>query len=272
MMYWKGAKTSKSQTQESHMKRGPERKVEIKEEMLITLMKLRLGLLNEYIARTFNLSEGLVSSIFTTWVKVIGPLLKESIFLPDPENIRANLPRCFMKRTTRLRDILDCTEFFIERPRELELQALTWSDYKKHNTIKVLVVITPRGKIGFLSEAWGGRTSDRHITQNNGFMDKVESYDQYMADRGFDIAGDLLLHRTELVIPPGARSHEQMSGSDVKKTKEVANLGIHIERAIERIKRFRILKTTLPLTLVHLANDIIMACAGLCNLLDPLIK
>jgi len=33
---------------------------------------------------------------------------------------------------------MDCTEIFIERPRNMELQASTWSDYKKHNTAKYL--------------------------------------------------------------------------------------------------------------------------------------
>ena len=94
----------------------------------------------------------------------------------------------------------------------------------------------------------------------------------YMADRGFDIVNDLLMKRAELVIPPGAGGKEQMAGSDVKKTKVVANLRIHVERAIERLKRFRLLKGILPISLLPLADDIITSCAGLCNLLEPLVK
>ena len=63
-----------------------------------------------------------------------------------------------------------------------------------------------------------------------------------------------------------------MTAKDVEKTKVVANLRIHVERAIERIKRFRLLKYTLPISLLPLADDIIQACAGLCNLLDPLVR
>jgi hypothetical protein len=123
-----------------------------------------------------------------------------------------------------------------------------------------------------VSEAWGGRASDRHIVQKSIFLDTVEPYDLYMADRGFPIADDLLTKYATLVIPPGARGKEQMSGSDVVKTKVVANLRIHVERAIERLKRFRILKGVMPITLVPLSDNIIMTCAGLCNLLDPLVK
>ena len=62
--------------------------------------------------------------------------------------------------------ILDCTEIFIERPSNLQARAQTWSEYKDHNTIKVLVAITPQGTISFLSKAFGGRASDNYISQN----------------------------------------------------------------------------------------------------------
>ena len=37
-------------------------------------------------------------------------------------------------------------------------------------------------------------------------------------------------------VQPGARGKGQMTKSEVKKTKEVANLQIHVERAINRTK------------------------------------
>jgi len=271
MNYWRGSSTTKDAMKVFTRKRGRRRKLQQKDEMLLTLMKLRLGLLNEDIAYRFDIAESTVSSIFTTWIKVLASVLEPTIRTPPPECIRPNLPRCFSKYKN-LRGILDCTEVFIERPRDLKLQALTWSDYKKHNTIKFLVVMTPRGRISFLSSVWGGRASDRHIVLNSSFMSTVEPYDQYMVDRGFNIREDLLTKYADLIIPPGARGKEQMSGADVNKTKSIANLRIHIERAIERIKRYRILQCILPISLLPLADDIIQTCGGLCNLLGPLVK
>ena len=273
--YWRGTKHSVSVDEKQSRKkssRGPQRKLKKKDEFFLTLLKLKQGLLNQFLADMFQVSQSLISSIFTTWIKIISCTLKESIQMPPPDFIIPNLSSTFRNKHNRIRGILDCTEFFIERPKDLHLQAVTWSDYKKHNTIKVLIVITPRGRIGFVSEAWGGRASDRHIVLNSGFLATVEPHDLYMADRGFAIADDLLLHKAELVIPPGASGKKQMTAKDVEKTKVVANLRIHVERAIERIKRFRLLKYTLPISLLPLADDIIQACAGLCNLLDPLVR
>ena len=92
-----------------------------------------------------------------------------------------------------------------------------------------------------------------------------------MADRGFQIQEDLLLRFCRLVVPPGARVKSQMTKSEVKKTKAIANLQIHVERAINRIKSFRILKGTIPITMISHIDDIVKTCAALCNFKPELI-
>ena len=64
-----------------------------------------------------------------------------------------------------------------------------------------------------------------------------------MADRGFQIKEELLLHFCSLEIPPGARIKSQMTSAEGRKTKDVASLRIHVERTINCIKSFRILNT-----------------------------
>ena len=39
-----------------------------------------------------------------------------------------------------------------------------------------------------------------------------------------------------------------------------------VERAINRIKSYRIIKTVLPITMLHHIDDIVRVCAALCNL------
>jgi hypothetical protein len=234
-------------------------------------MRLRLGLLNEDVADRFGISPSHASKLFFSWVKVLSTELKQAIAIPDKEHIRANLPKPFQKSYPNLKGILDCTEFFIQRPRDLALQAMTHSDYKSHNTAKVLVCITPRGKISFISKAYGGRSSDKQIVRDSGFLDTVDFGDTYMADRGFTIREDLLYHNADLVIPPAAKGQNQATGAEARMTKKIANLRIHVERAINRIKWFRILQNTIPISIVPYIDDIITTCASLTNLYDPLV-
>ena len=53
--------------------------------------------------------------------------------------------------------------------------------------MKVLRGITPQGTISFVSEACGGRTSDKFLTGNCGILKNLLPGDLVLADRGFTI-------------------------------------------------------------------------------------
>ncbi len=273
VQYWRGSKRVIS-TRYRSFTRSKVKKLTYKDELLLTLMRLRLGLLNEDLADRFGVSPTVCSSTFKTWIRLLRILLGDALvqWLPV-EAIRDNMPAIYQKSGhKRLRCIIDCTEVFIERPKSLEVQAQTWSDYKSHNTIKFLIGIAPTGYITFLSDCYSGRASDKHICNDSGFFDLLERNDEIMADRGFQITEELLLRFCSLSVPPGARTKAQMTAAECKKTKDVANLRIHVERAINRIKTFRILKSVLPITMLHHADDIVYTCAALCNLKPLLIQ
>ena len=123
------------------------RKLSHKDEFFLTLMRLRLGLLNEDIADRSGFSPTLSSRLFTTWIRVLSKILGHALitWLPQ-EAVHSNLPGVFIKAGyKKCRVILDCAEVFIERPKSLINQACTWSEYKHHNTIKFLVGISPTG-------------------------------------------------------------------------------------------------------------------------------
>lgn len=64
----------------------------------------------------------------------------------------------------------------------------------------------------------------------------------------------------------------QLSESEVTATRRIASVRIHVERAINRVKTYRILQQPLPIKSKKLISKIIFVCAGLCNLKPALIK
>ena len=255
-------------------------KLSLMDEFLMVLMKLRLGLLNEDLGYRFGVSNSTVSRIFHKWLECMYCRLKTCIRWPDKETVRKTLPIAFQKHHSRVRCIIDCTEVFIERPTSLQARAQTYSNYKKHNTIKFLIGITPSGVICFLSKCWGGRVSDKELTQESGFLSKLEPTDEIMADRGFPIEEELALQGAKLRIPAFTKGKKQLSQKEVEISRQIANVRIHVERVIGLLKnRYTILQSRLPITLIKRKSDtevatvdkLVTVCSALTNLGEPVV-
>ena len=76
-----------------------------------------------------------------------------------------------------------------------------------------------------------------------------------MADKGFDIEDLLREKGVELNIPPFLESLEQFSAQDVQKTKTIASLRIHVERAIRRVKGYHFFDSDVPSSTLGSVNQ-----------------
>ena len=76
---------------------GPERKLRLEQELLLTLMKLKLGLFTLDLGFRFHVSTITVSSIFITWVKLMSRELSALIGLVNNKSRKLDLPSCFRK-------------------------------------------------------------------------------------------------------------------------------------------------------------------------------
>lgn len=116
----------------------------------------------------------------------------------------------------KVRVIIDCFEIFIDRPSSYLTRAETWSNYKHHNTVKFLLGISPQGAVIFLSQAYGGRASDKVITEESGVLDLLDYGDIVLADRGFLIAESVGMRHASLVLPAFTKGKTQLSSYQVE--------------------------------------------------------
>ncbi len=261
----------------------PDVKVTLKpcEQLLLVLMKLRLGLLNQDLAFRFQIGLGTVSSIFHAWLNIMFVQLNEIIIWPSRKNVKKYIPQCFKDVTLEnVRCIIDCTEIFIEKPHNFKARAQTYSNYKHHNTMKCLVGITPSGVICFISRAWGGRISDRQLTVKSGLLNLLENDDVVLADRGFKIYDVLAEKGAKLFIPSSTKNKSQLSAEEVRQSRNMSKVRVHIERAIRKIKTYKILESNVPISLIKKNGDeefstldkIVLIICALCNLSNPIIS
>ena len=255
------------------------------QEFAMVLIKLRLNVPFQDLAYRFVVSISTVSRIFSSWMVVMDARLAPLISWPDRERLWRTMPMSFQyafgKQVTV---IIDCFEVFIERPTNLLARAQTFSNYKHHNTIKILIGITPQGTVCLVSEAWGGRTSDKYLTENCGFLENLLPGDMVMADRGFTICESVGLKQAKLVIPAFTKGKSQLDPVDVERTRGIANVRIHVERIIGLLRRkYTILEGTLPTdflssnrggtpdTKIPMIDKIVRVCSALVNLCPPII-
>jgi hypothetical protein len=72
------------------------------------------------------------------------------------------MPQSFIKHfQNKVTVIIDCFEAKIEKSSNLLTQAATWSNYKHHNSIKMLIGACPQGAITFISKAYLGRINEK---------------------------------------------------------------------------------------------------------------
>ncbi|XP_065664512.1 uncharacterized protein LOC136086163 [Hydra vulgaris] len=208
--------------------------------LLVILINLRLVLLNKDIAFRFSVCESVISRVLRNWLPALAICLQPLIKWPSKCVIRSNLPECFMKKFRNCVCIIDCYEIFIERPSNLATRAQSWSNYKhknyKNNTVKYLIGISPTGAITFLSGGWGGRVSDKELTNQSGFFKYINFGDCILADRGFLIKDELAEKGANLYIPEFLEGKQQFSPQEVGTLRQLPNVRIHVERIIGRVK------------------------------------
>lgn len=246
-----------------------------KHHILLCLNKIRLDCTFHILVDDFGTNASSLSKVFTKNVPLIASVLRPFIVPLDKDIIKRTLPMAFRHKYHNVSCIIDCLEIEIQKPSKAVNQAMTWSEYKKANTIKYLISCTPNGLVNYVSPGFGGRTTGTCVVESCDFIKSLNSGMCIMADRGFKhIEQYVKKSGITLVRPPSVEKGSQMTKSEAKETKQIASLRIHIERVIRRVREFYMLRphACLNFNFVKILDDIIIIACALINLQDSLIK
>ena len=135
--------------------------------------------------------------------------------------------------------------------------------------------MSPQGVTTFVSDSFGGRVSDKYLTRESGILKKLLPGDILLADWGFDIAEDVGLMQASLEVSTFTKGLTQLSPIDVEKTRNIANLRIHVERVIGATgQRYSILSSVLKKDQfgdIPVVDKVVQVCSALNNLCPSVV-
>ena len=272
---WRGANTTKHEhfTEAGFTtKPGPDRVNTVQQELFLVLLKLKTGFDNQHLERFFKITDTSISQIFTTYINFLAVELRHLFEMPENVEDPQTFPDCF-KPYPDLKTIIDCTEVFVEKANNLQARKQMYSNYKGHETIKFLVGMSPHLFVNYVSSAWGGRASDKHITlASQALLDGLPRGSAVMTDRGFNVNEDFEARGVQLIIPDfKGRGRSQISRAELASSEKTAESRIHIERIIQRIRTFHILSQRVKLSMQDILEQVFVCCAYLTNFQPSII-
>lgn len=132
--------------------------------------------------------------------------------------------------------------------------------------------ITQSGAISFISDVYESSMSDKDIFKESGILNKLNEGDLVMVDRGFNVRDLLLKKGADIVIPPYLGDRANLTPQEEAQTRTIAKLRIHVERVIERMKKFKILKKIVPLNTLTTFSQTVFTVACLVNFSKPVVS
>lgn len=108
----------------------------------------------------------------------------------------------------------------------------TFSSYKHNETLKYMIGIAPSGAIIYISDGFGGRASDKYVTENSDFLSNLKPGHIVLSDRGFLIRQAVEQTGATLQMPAFRQDRLQLDPFKIEKTRHLAEVRIHVERVI----------------------------------------
>ncbi|XP_048751177.2 uncharacterized protein LOC125662870 [Ostrea edulis] len=163
--------------------------MEIDDQLLIVLMKLKLNFRDIDLAHRFCVSRPTISNIFHTLVHTLHEMLFAGIVnkcFPSQLKCKGSMPKSF-EDFSSARDSMDAIETTQDIPTHMDSQAMAYSSYKSRHTVKAVTCVAPNGAIAFCSKLYPGSISDVAIVSHSKVLQKFKAGDLILADKGFTI-------------------------------------------------------------------------------------
>ncbi|XP_061924366.1 uncharacterized protein LOC133663698 [Entelurus aequoreus] len=197
------------------------------QQLLLTLMRLRLDLRNQDLAYRFGVKVGTVVRTVHHMVNIMSStLVPTAVFWPSRAELRKNLPVALRASCPDCAVIVDCFTVPCEGP-VASGNKPQQGTAAACNVLNYLIGVAPQGVVTFVSRGILGNVSPRDLAESCGFLCKLLPGDVVLASRDLDIS--------DAVAARGAR-FGTAQGS-LAAGGAATDVQAHVERVVSMVRR-----------------------------------
>jgi hypothetical protein len=243
---WLERERKRLQRPERQRAAGGGRKPELpmREQLLMTMVWLRLYLTTEVLGYLFGVDKATVSRYTRAMLPALRAVGEETLGWSEPP--KRGQGKNLAKAREAYPDLfafVDATEQPVRRPSQQEKQEQYYSGKKKRHTCKTQIVVNEYGEVRDVSISVAGSVHDRKLFSVSGVADKIPQETTVGGDRGYvGIQDDLPDHN--VLLPFKSSKHHPLTDEQKLLNQEFSSSRLIAENVLAQFKHFKVLADT----------------------------
>lgn len=247
---------------------GRKYELQFREQLLMTLVWLRLYLNTEALGYFFGVDKSTVSRNTRRMLAALREVGEGTLGWPEPpKRGQGKSAEQALQAYPDLFAIVDATEQGVRRSQDDKTQRAHYSGKKKGHTRKTQLVVNEHGEIRHLSQSTPGRVHDLKHFRGSDAPEQIPQEVTVGGDAGYDGLGNDLVDHSVITSFKARRNHP-LTEEQKLLNQEFSRLRIVVENTICQLKHFKVLAHQFRHT-VDLYDDAFRAVVAIVN---PRIK
>jgi hypothetical protein len=208
-------------------------------QLLLTVIWLRLYPTNEVLAYLFGVSDSTVSRIIARILPLLEASGKDTMRMPDPGRKRRKSLDSLLTETPELAVIIDSFEQRVQRPRERKQADRYYSGKKRQHTLKSQVAVDEEnGLLSDVADSQEGPTADLTVLRDSQLLARLPEGVGAIGDLAYVGIGEA--HPNGLGACPRRKPRgKDRPPEDVCFNRAFAKRRIKVEHTINRMRRYQ---------------------------------
>ncbi len=218
---------------------GPDFELDPRNQILLTVVWLRVYPIHEVLAYLFGVSDSTVSRTIARVLPLLEASGQDTMRMPDPGRKRRRSLDALLSDTPDLAVVIDSFEQPVQRPQDRKLADSYYSGKKKRHTLKSQVAVDEEtGQVVDIPESTRGPTADLKLLDESKLLERLPEGVGGIGDLAY--VGIDKLHPEGLGAAPRRKPRgKERPAEDVCYNRAFSKRRIVVEHTIGRMRRYQ---------------------------------